>query len=308
MKAQISAGINFSLSGLPYWTMDIGGFVVENRFEKPNEKDLEEWRELNTRWYQFGAFTPLFRVHGQYPYREIFNIAPETHPAYQSMLYYNRLRYRLLPYVYSLAGKAYHDDYTIMRGLVMDFGKDTAVWNRGDQYLFDPSLLINPVYNYQQRSREIYLPKGQGWYDLYTGKWHAGGQAKKAEAPLEQMPVFVKEGSIIPFGPELQYTDEKPADTLTVYVYTGKDAAFTLYEDEGVNYNYEKGQYATIKLQYNEQDKTLTVNKREGSFPGMMNQRVFNIVWVSKDQPIPLDFTRKAATINYTGAKQTIRH
>src|SRR5690606_8191783 len=121
MKAQISAGINFSLSGLPYWTMDIGGFSVEKRYEKPDEAALDEWRELNTRWYQFGAFTPLFRVHGQFPFREIYNIAPESHPAYKSMLYYNKLRYRLMPYIYSLAGQAYHHNATIMRGLVFDF-------------------------------------------------------------------------------------------------------------------------------------------------------------------------------------------
>ncbi len=126
MKDQIAAGINFSLSGIPYWTMDIGGFAVEHRYEKPNEKDLEEWREQNTRWYQFGAFCPLFRVHGQFPYREIYNIAPENHPAYKSMLYYDKLRYRLMPYIYSLAGWSYVKDYTIMRGLMMDFANDSC--------------------------------------------------------------------------------------------------------------------------------------------------------------------------------------
>ena len=159
-----------------------------------------------TRWYQFGAFVPLFRVHGQFPFREIFNIAPDDHPAYKSFLYYDKLRYRLLPYIYSLAGAAYHDNYTIMRGLAMDFAKDTAVLNIGDQYMFGSSLLINPVYEYKQRSREVYLPKCAGWYDLYSGKWYAGGQKINADAPYERMPVFVKAGSIIPFGPELQYT------------------------------------------------------------------------------------------------------
>lgn len=140
MKAQVSAGVNFSMSGLPYWTMDIGGFVVENRYEKPGAADTEEWRELNTRWYQFGAFTPLFRVHGQFPFREIYNIAPEEHPAYKSMLYYNKLRYRLMPYIYSLAGNAYHNNASIMRGLVMDFPADKNVHSLGDQYLFGKSL------------------------------------------------------------------------------------------------------------------------------------------------------------------------
>ncbi|HEY1113054.1 MAG TPA: TIM-barrel domain-containing protein, partial [Chitinophagaceae bacterium] len=280
LKAQIPAGINFSLSGLPYWTMDIGGFVVENRFERPKETDLEEWRELMTRWYQFGAFVPLFRVHGQFPFREIYNIAPEGHPAYTSMLYYNKLRYRLLPYIYSLAGQAYHSDYTLMRGLPMDFGNDTAVRRIGDQFLLGPSLMVSPVYNYGQRTREVYLPKGQGWYDLYTGKRFEGGQKVKADAPYERMPLFVKEGSIIPFGPDLQYTDEKPSDTLTLRVYTGRNASFSLYEDGGTTYDYEKGAYSVIPFTYNESTKSLTIGERKGSFPQMIARRTIRVVWI----------------------------
>jgi len=307
MKAQISAGINFSMSGIPYWTMDIGGFVVEKRFENPNEKDLDEWRELMTRWYQFGAFAPLFRVHGQYPYREIYNTAPEDHPAYQSMLYYNKLRYRLLPYLYSVAGMTYHDNYTIMRGLVMDFGKDTAVLNIGDQFMLGPSLLINPVYEYQQRSKELYLPKGQAWYDLYSGKRYEGGQKIKAGAPYETMPVYVKEGSILPFGPELQYTSEKKADTITLQVYGGKDGAFKLYEDEGVNYNYEKGVYATIRFQYSENNKTITIHERTGNFPGMLKKRYFRIKYSTKGKESMLNFNNKEGIIiTYNGKKQTV--
>jgi len=309
MKAQIPAGINFSMSGIPYWTMDIGGFVVENRFEKPtNEKDLEEWRELNTRWFQFGAFVPLFRAHGQFPFREIYNIAPENHPAYKSMLYYNQLRYRLMPYLYSLAGAAYHKDYTLMRGLVMDFGKDAAVKNIGDQYLFGPSLLINPVYNKGQHTRQLYLPAGQGWYDLYTGKFNEGGQQLNAAAEYGKMPVYVKEGSILPFGPELQYVAEKPAETITLFIYTGKDASFTLYEDEGTNYNYEKGAFATIDFNYNEKSKTLTVENRKGAFPGMLQNRVFNVMWIRKEKPVALDFVQKPdAVVHYNGQKKVIK-
>ena len=308
MKAQISAGINFSMSGIPYWTMDIGGFIVEHRFEKPNEKDLEEWRELNTRWYQFGAFVPLFRVHGQYPYREIYNIAPENHAAYQSMLYYNKLRYRLMPYLYSLAGMTYHDNYTIMRGLPMDFGKDTTVLNIGDQYMLGPSLLINPVYKYQQRNRELYLPKGQGWYDLYSGKRHEGGQKIKADAPYELMPVYVKEGSIIPFGPALQYTDEKPADTISLYVYAGKNASFNLYEDAGTNYDYEKGLYSNIPILYDEKSGSLTIGERKGAYPGMLSKRVFRIIRISPGKPKSLDLEAKPdKEVIYTGKKLTIK-
>jgi alpha-D-xyloside xylohydrolase len=308
LKAQIPAGVNFSMSGLPYWTMDIGGFVVESRFEKPNEKDLEEWRELQTRWFQYGAFVPLFRAHGQYPYREVFNIAPENHTAYQSMLYYNKLRYRLMPYIDSLAGAAYHNDGSIMRGLVMDFAKDTAVLNIGDQYLFGPSLMVNPVYAYKQRSRDLYLPKGQGWYDLYTGKYHAGGQRITADAPYERMPLYVKEGSIIPFGPELQYTTEKPADTIQLHVYTGKDASFTLYEDGGTTYDYEKGQFATIPFSYNQQEGTLTIGNQQGSYPGMLRQRVFRITTISPKTAKALNFSAPAdKEVLYTGKKQTIK-
>ncbi len=308
MKAQISAGINFSLSGLPYWTMDIGGFSVERRYEKPNEKDLEEWRELNTRWYQFGAFTPLFRVHGQFPFREIYNIAPEDHPAYKSMMYYNKLRYRLMPYIYTLAGNTYHNDATIMRGLVFDFAKDAKVTNIGDQYMFGPSLLINPVHVYKDRKRSLYLPAGQGWYDLYTGKFFTGGQQITVDAPYETTPVYVKEGSIIPTGPAVQFTDEKPVDPITLYVYGGKDATFTLYEDENLNYNYEKNAFATITFNYNEAAKTLTIEDRKGSFTGMLKKRTFYIKLINTAKPAALDFEEKAGLkVSYSGKKQTIK-
>lgn len=308
MKAQISAGLNFSMSGLPFWTMDAGGFSVERRFEKPNAEDLEEWRELNTRWYQFATFVPLFRVHGQYPYREIYNIAPDDHAAYKSMLYYDKLRYRLMPYVYTLAGMTYHKDYTIMRGLVMDFPKDTAVNNIGDQYMFGPSLLINPVYTYKDRNRKLYLPAGQGWYNLYSGKFQSGGTHITEDAQYQRMPVYVKEGSIIPFGPDLQYTSEKPADTVTLYVYTGKDASFSLYEDENLNYNYEKGAFSNIPMSYNEATKTLTIDSRKGTFNGMLTNRTFRVIWISNNKPKELNFQQaEDETISYKGDKVIVK-
>ncbi|MEP7144716.1 MAG: TIM-barrel domain-containing protein [Ferruginibacter sp.] len=308
MKNQISAGVNFSLSGLPYWTMDIGGFVVPEKFERPNAESLEEWRELNARWYQFGAFVPLFRSHGQFPYREIFNIAPEDHAAYKSFLYYDKLRYRLMPYIYSLAGAVYLDNYTMMRGLVMDFAKDTAVLNIGDQYMFGPSLLINPVYKYKETKRSLYLPKSAGWFDLYTGKWYAGGQKIIADAPYERMPVFVNAGSIIPFGPELQYTSEKSADTITLNIYTGADASFNLYEDEGTNYNYEKGAYAVIPIKYSEASKTITIGDRKGSFNGMLSKRVFRINIITPAQSKLFDLDAKCdKEIFYQGKKVSVK-
>jgi alpha-D-xyloside xylohydrolase len=307
MRDQIAAGINFSLSGVPYWAMDIGGFAVEHRYENPNEKDLEEWREQNTRWYQFGTFCPLFRVHGQFPYREIFNVAPEGSPAYKSMLYYDKLRYRLMPYIYSLAGWSYTKDYTIMRGLIMNFGNDSSLKNINDEYMFGPSLLINPVYTYKAVQRKVYLPSGQGWYDLYSGKYFDGGQKINADAPYERMPVFVKEGSIIPFGVDLQYTNEKPEDKITLYVYTGRDAQFDLYEDEDTNYNYEQGKYSVIPIKYNEQTKTLTIGKREGSFEGMISKRTFNIVWITKNKAIALDFEASDKSVSYNGGEVNVR-
>ncbi|MGZ3937967.1 MAG: TIM-barrel domain-containing protein, partial [Flavisolibacter sp.] len=308
MKAQIAAGVNFSMSGIPYWTMDIGGFAVEGRYERPNAQDQEEWREQISRWYQFGAFVPLFRAHGQFPYREIFNIAPQDHPAYQSILYYDKLRYRLLPYIYSLAGNTYHNNGTMMRGLVMDFANDSVASNLNDEYLFGPSLLINPVYSYKQRTKEVYLPKGSAWYDLYKGHYFNGGQRINSDAPYERMPVFVKAGSIIPFGPDLQYTSEKLADPITLYVFTGANGSFNLYEDEGINYNYEKGAYSNIPFTYKEATKTLTIGERKGNFNGMLQQRTFNIIWVTKDNKTGIDTQRSTdQTVNYSGRLVSIR-
>lgn len=307
MRSQISAGINFSMSGIPYWSMDAGGFSVERRYEKPDEADLAEWRELNARWFQFAAFVPVFRSHGQYPYREIYNIAPEEHPAYESMLYYNKLRYRLMPYIYSLAGMAYHHDYTIMRGLPMDFPADNSVLNIGDEYMFGPSLLIAPVYTYKALSRQVYLPAGSSWYDLYSGKMYPGGQAINAMAPYERTPVFVRAGSLLPVGPEMQHTTEKAQDPLTLYVYTGQDGGFTLYDDQGVNNDYEKGAFTEIPLKYHEQSGTLTLGKRKGSFKGMMPVRTFNIVWISKSSALGIDQSNQNnQIIKYHGDEITI--
>ncbi len=309
MKAQISAGLNYAISGIPYWTMDIGGFCVEKRYEQAKEgsADLEEWRELNSRWYQFGAFCPLFRSHGQYPYREIYNMAPENHPAYKSMVYADKLRYRLMPYIYSLAGKTHFEDYTIMRPLIMDFNGDTEVNNIGDQYMFGPSLMVAPVYQYKARNREVYFPAITGWYDLYSGKHIDGGQKLSVDAPYERIPLFVKEGSIVPFGPEIQYTGQKQADEITLYIYSGKNGEFSLYEDEGVNYNYEKGEFSTIPIKFDDQAQKLTIGDISGSFDGMLKSRKFNIVWVSKEKPVAFDLTRKPdVTITYEGKSTEI--
>ena len=308
-KAQISAGLNHSLSGNPYWTMDIGGFCVEKRYERAKEgsEDIKEWRELNSRWTQFGAFAPLFRTHGQFPYREVYNIAPATDPAYKSIVYYDRLRYRLMPYIYTMAGEVYLNDYTIMRPMVMDFGSDAKVNDLGDQYMFGPSFLVCPVYTYKARSREVYFPQNSGWYDFYNGNYTAGGQNKMVDAPYERMPLFVKEGSIVPIGEPIQYASEKPAAPITIYVYTGKNASFTLYEDEGTNYNYEKGQYTTIPFVYDDKSKELTIGERKGDFDGMVKERTFHIVFVGKDTPKGFDTNPVPdKTVQYNGTQLKI--
>lgn len=309
LRAQIPAGINFALSGLPYWTMDIGGFCVEGRYTRAKEgsEDQNEWRELNTRWFQFGAFVPLFRVHGQYPYREVYNIAPETHPAYQSILYYNKLRYRLMPYIYSLAGMTYLNDYTIMRGLAMDFASDKNVHNIGDQYMFGPSLMVCPVHEYKARSRKVYFPKCNGWYNANTGAFIAGGEHLDVDAPYERLPLFVKAGSIIPYGPEIEHTSQKSTEPVTILVYTGGDASFTLYEDEGTNYDYEKGSYSLIPMHWDEKGKVLMVGPRSGGYDGMESERKFRVVFVSPDKPLQLGVKGfEGQVYNYNGEQLKI--
>ena len=308
MRDQIAAGVNFSMSGSPYWTMDVGGFLVERRFHEPNAADREEWRELNTRWYQYGAFLPIFRAHGQFPFREPFNIAPENHPAYRSMCYYIGLRYRLLPYTYSLAGASYLHNGTMLRGLPMDFPEDPQVFTINDQFLFGPSLLVNPITQAGATFRSVYLPQGNGWYDFYSGEYHRGGQTLEAAAPYERIPLFVKAGSIVPVGPELQYTDEKPAKEITLLVYAGENGNFELYEDEGTNYHYEQGEFSTLTFTYHDETGELHIGNRQGKFDGMLTRRTFHIVYVSPEKSqgmdTPLD---RSKTVTYTGKELRIK-
>jgi alpha-D-xyloside xylohydrolase len=233
----------------------------------------------------------------------MFNFAPENHTAYQTMLYYDKLRYRLMPYIYSLAGKTYFDNYTIMRALVMDFPSDKTVLNMGHEYMFGSSILVAPVTEYKARMWQVYLPSSTGWYDFHTGKFYEGGQTINADAPLDKMPLFVKEGAILPVGPELQYASEKPADPITLYVYTGADGSFDLYEDEDTNYNYTQGSYSIIPLSYDDDRGVLTIGKRIGSFDGMIQKRVFNVVWVKRDLSVGVGSSAQPRqTIEYSGS------
>lgn len=317
MRAQMTAGLNYSISGIPFWGMDQGGFCVENRYvaaqqiydrTKVENEDLKEWRELQTRWNQFGTFIPLFRSHGQWPLREIWNIAPDNHPAYKSFVYYDKLRYRLMPYLYSLAGWAHFKDYTLMRALIMDFNGDKEVENISNQWMFGPALMACPVGYYKARNRSVYFPEQCGWYNLYTNEYVEGGQRLVVDAPYEQIPVFVREGSIIPFGPEMEWSDEKPAELINLYIYAGQNGQFQLYEDEGTNYNYEKGKYATIDITYDDATRTVSFGARKGLFNGMLKNRRFNVVLITKDAPKPLDLDAPdGKMVQYTGKSVVVK-
>ena len=285
LRDQISAGINFSLSGIPNWTTDIGGYALEARYEKPDAKNLAEWRELNLRWFQFGSFMPLFRSHGQGVYREIFNLAPVGSPVYNALAWYDKLRYRLMPYIYTLAANTWFKDGTIMRGLVMDFPNDLKVRDINDEYMFGPAFLVAPVTAYEARSREVYLPAGSDWYDFNTGKHYRGGQTIQAPAPLARMPLFVRAGAIVPTGPAIQYTNQKPDAPITLLVYAGANGHFSLYEDAGTTYGYEHGHYSRIPLDYDDATGVLTLGKREGDGQGAPAKREFIIRRIDATQP-----------------------
>jgi alpha-D-xyloside xylohydrolase len=308
LHEQISAGVNLSMSGLANWTFDIGGFAVEKRYELQDPAHLAEWRELNLRWFQFGAFAPIFRSHGQFPYREIWNISPEGTPVYDSLVYYDRLRYTLLPYIYTLAGDVYHRDAIMMRGLSMDFPGDAKVRDINDEYLFGPAFLVAPVTQFKATRRDVYLPAGTTWLDFYSGKRHQGGQTIQADAPLARMPLFVRAGSIVPTGPVQEYVDQKPDAALTIVVYTGADGQFSLYEDDGRSYGYEKGQFSRIPLSWNEASGELQIGAREGQFPGMQATRTVHVRWVSgpREDAGSLE-PATDATVQYDGKAITVR-
>ncbi|HEU4780749.1 MAG TPA: TIM-barrel domain-containing protein, partial [Steroidobacteraceae bacterium] len=306
---QVSAGVSIGYSGIPNWTFDIGGFANESRYStnKPAAADLEEWREINLRWFQFGAFAPLFRSHGEYPYREIFNLAPPGTEVFDSLLWHDKLRYRLLPYIYTLAADTYHRDGTIMRGLAMDFADDATAREVRDQYLFGKAFLVAPVYQHKARTRPVYLPAGADWYDFHSGVKTTGGQSVQAAAPLARMPLYVRAGSIVPVGPEMQYSSEKPGASITLFVFTGTNGSFDYYEDDGVSYGYERGEFARIPLHYDATRGTLTLGARSGSYPGMPEQRTFKVRWIKAGAKAPADLDAPAdATVEYKGAEITV--
>lgn len=326
MKKQIVEGLNMGMSGYPYWTLDIGAFFTvkenwQNRGCGCNEDPTPKWFwqgdyedgvkdpaycELYTRWIQFGTFLPMFRSHGTDTPREIWNFGKKGEMFYDAIEKFIKLRYHFMPYIYSLAGAVRLQNATIMRSLLFDFMKDKNVRDIKDGFLFGPSLLVyvvtEPMYyeagNHsidREKKKECYLPEGADWYDFWTSNYYKGGQYVTVETPIDSMPLFVKAGAILPVAEGLQYADQQPTAPIEIQIYEGADGSFTLYEDEGNNYNYENGAYSTIEFQWNDTQKQLTIGSRQGQYPGMEQERTFTIT---------IGKTKKE--VNYIGQSITI--
>jgi alpha-D-xyloside xylohydrolase len=290
------------MSGIPYWNTDTGGFFG-NRSTGNGDPANPQYDELFSRWFQFSAFCPMFRVHGSYgtkPGKEFWRFPETTQQVMQSYL---DLRYRLLPYLYSVAWQITANGSTFMQPLVMDFPKDPKVLNIGNQYLFGPAIMVTPVTSAGATTQSVYLPVANApWYNFWTGETSPAGQNVEAAAPVETLPLFFRPGAIIPMGPFLQYSSEKPADPIELRIYRGADGQFTLYEDQGDTYDYEKGKYATIPISWDNAKRTLKIGKRTGDFPGMLKERTFNIVFVSENHGAGIPITEKPdVTVHYTG-------
>ena len=291
-KRQIVAGLNFNLTGMPYWTTDIGGFFRPGRSQYTDEK----YHDILTRWFQWGVFNPIFRIHGYQSETEPWKYGEKVENNMRTML---NLRYRLLPYIYSEAWQISQNGSTIMRPLVMDFAKDEKAVGQGFEYMFGKSLLVAPVTEAGATKWNVYLPKSAVWYDFWTGRKYSGGKTISADAQ-NKIPVFVKGGSIIPVGKVQQYSNEKPADDLEIRVYPGSNGTFKLYEDEGDNYNYEKGKYTIIPFTWNDTAKTLSIGTIQGSYPGYLKSRTFNVIIVKDGNGIDYQESAKK-TIVYQG-------
>jgi alpha-D-xyloside xylohydrolase len=274
LSHQVPAGLNFALSGYPYWTTDIGGYWPPYN----GETEEPDYQDLYARWFEFGTFCPIFRTHGHRPENEIW-----SYPAVEPILIqYDRLRYRLMPYIYSLAWKVASDDYTIQRPLVMDWRTDVKTWNIGDQFMFGPAMMVAPVLEQGATSRRVYLPSAATWYDFWTGNSVPGTQDIQAAAPLDRLPLYIRAGSILPLGPEIEYATEDSGGPIELRIYRGANGSFDLYEDSGDSYDYEKGMHAIIPLRWNDHAGVLMIGTREGSFPQMVTTRQFRIVLVAK--------------------------
>lgn len=280
LRRQIPAGLNFGISGFPYWTTDVGGF-----FRPRDQYTSAAYHELLIRWFQFGAFSPIFRVHGYQSETEMWKYGPQVESILRE---YDELRYRLMPYIYSTAWGVTNRGETMMKALPFVYPGDQSLRDVSDQFLFGDSLLINPVTEPNATTRKIILPAGSDWYDFWSGQKSRGGQTIVADAPLDKMPILVREGSIVPLGPKVQYAAENQ-DPTELRIYGGKDADFQLYEDSGDGYAYDRGERATINLHWNDKSRELTIGERSGSFPGLRSKRTFNIVLTRSERGVGLE-------------------
>jgi alpha-D-xyloside xylohydrolase len=298
-RRQIVAGLDYTITGMPYWTTDIGGF-----FRPDSQYTSKDYQELLIRWYQWGAFNPIFRIHGFHSKTEPWNYDQQVRDDMLKMLH---LRYRLLPYIYSNAWQITKNGSTMMRPLIMDFNGDTSAMNQSYEYMFGKAILVAPVTEPKVNEQNVYLPESVEWYNFWTGEHFNGGQTISAKAPLDKIPLFVKAGSIIPMGPVIQYATEK-SDPAEIRIYPGANGVFTLYEDENDNYDYEKGKYSTITFKWDDLKKTLTISDRKGSFPGMITECKFSIVKVSANNGVGVIAVKKYnKVVDYNGKKIVVK-
>jgi alpha-D-xyloside xylohydrolase len=299
LQHQVPAGLNFALSGFPYWTTDIGGY--HQTF--PGEAKQPAYQELYARWFEYGAFCPVFRTHGHRDNNELWTY-DKVFPALVAV---DKLRYRLMPYVYSLAWKVTNEDYTIQRPLVMDFRQDAATWDIGDEFMFGPAFLVSPVLTEHTTSRQVYLPGSGGWYDFWTGERAQGGVRLEEAAPLDRIPLDVRAGSILPMGPEIEYAGQK-TDPIELRIYPGANGDFNLYEDQGNGYAYQNGAHAVIPIHWDDARRVLTLGAREGTYPGMAPGHTFDVVLVARGHGVGGGSTaRPDKTVSYTGAQTEVR-
>ncbi len=306
LEKQIPAALNFTLMGIPNWNSDIGGFFAGRWNHGGGPKNLQ-YQELYVRWMQFGAFCPMMRSHGTELPREIWNFGTRGEWCFDAQEKMIKLRYRLLPYIYSTSWDVSHNDGTFLRPLLMDFTTDRKTYDIGGEYLFGHQILVAPVTRPNVTEWPVYLPEGTGWWDFWSNKQVQGGQTVKRDVPKDILPLYLRAGSILPFGPDVQYSTEKKWNNLEIRVYPGADGTFTLYEDENDNYNYEKGAYSTIVFNWNEKEQQLTIGERQGSFPGMLKKRTFKVVLVGSNSgqgDRPMDGGK---SITYTGRKTVVK-
>nr|WP_315248665.1 TIM-barrel domain-containing protein [uncultured Flavobacterium sp.] len=306
LEKQIPAALNYTLMGIPNWNSDIGGFFA-GHWKKDGGNKNPEFQELYVRWMQFGTFSPMMRSHGTDLPREIWNFGDRGSWCFDAQEKSINLRYSLLPYIYSTSWDVSHNNGTLMRPLIMDFATDKKTHDIGNEYLFGRSILVAPVTQYKARKWPVYLPEGSNWYNFWTNEYLTGGQTVSTETEVDKIPLYIKSGTILPFGPKVQYSTEKKWDNLEIRIYPGADGEFILYEDENDNYNYEKNLYSTIKFKWNDTSKILTIENREGSFSGMIKSRKFKIAIASKNEALGDTPAVKVKTISYTGKQTSVK-